>query len=375
MQNTEKKLKFFNQEFDEEIFKNLKKKLKDDSWINGKNIDILEKKLAKYLNTNKKVCSCNSGSDALMLSLLLDKHKTKDIYLTTPYSYIASSSIAKFLNLKIIYIDVEKNNFLLDLNSLENFLLNCPKKIKKRLRGIINVEIFGFTNNLVKLKSLSKKFNLSLIGDCAQSFGAYYKNKTTVNYYDYSVLSFYPTKIYSCYGDGGALILNKKKLNKAILLKNNGHKLKKKENCYVLGINSRLDNIQAYILNNRLNKLNSELETRKFNSELLKKNNPSFLKLPEFDNNVLSNNYIYAVYIKKNLREKFIKYMLKNNIECVVYYKKLLNENKTLRPIMKTKLNNATNCAKSLVCIPTNHKISKIEILKISNVIKNFKYN
>ena len=128
MQNIKKNIKFFTQEFDKNIFKNLKKKLKNDNWVNGKYVSIFEKKLEKYLNTNKKVCSCNSGSDALMLSLLLDKHKTKDIYLTTPYSYIASSSIAKFLNLKIIYIDVEKNNFLLDLNSLEKFLLNCPKK-------------------------------------------------------------------------------------------------------------------------------------------------------------------------------------------------------------------------------------------------------
>ena len=307
MQNIKKNIKFFTQEFDKDIFKNLKKKLKNDNWVNGKYVSIFEKKLEKYLNTNKKVCSCNSGSDALMLSLLLDKHKTKDIYLTTPYSYIASSSIAKFLNLKIIYIDVEKNNFLLDLNSLEKFLLNCPKKIKKRLRGIINVEIFGSTNNLVKLKNLSKKFNLSLIGDCAQSFGTFYKKRTTVNYYDYSVLSFYPTKIYSCYGDGGALVLNKKNLYKAILLKNNGHKQKKKENCYTLGINSRLDNIQAYILTERLNKLNLELKIRKFNNEFLKKNNPSFLKLPKFNNNVLSNNYIYAVYIKKKQERRIYK--------------------------------------------------------------------
>ena len=68
-----------------------------------------------------------------------------------------------------------------------------------------------------------------MIGDCAQSFGTFYKKRTTVNYYDYSVLSFYPTKIYSCYGDGGALVLNKKNLYKAILLKNNGHKQKKKK--------------------------------------------------------------------------------------------------------------------------------------------------
>ena len=150
---------------------------------------------------------------------------------------------------------------------------------------------------------------------------------------------------------------------------------RKKENCYTLGINSRLDNIQAYILTERLNKLNLELKIRKFNNEFLKKNNPSFLKLPKFNNNVLSNNYIYAVYIKKNRREEFIKYILKNNIECVTYYKKLLNENNILSPIIKTKLINASYCAKSLVCIPTHHKITKKQILKISDVIKNFKYN
>ena len=93
MQNIKKNIKFFTQEFDKNIFKNLKKKLKNDNWVNGKYVSIFEKKLEKYLNTNKKVCSCNSGSDALMLSLLLDKHKTKDIYLTTPYSYIASSML------------------------------------------------------------------------------------------------------------------------------------------------------------------------------------------------------------------------------------------------------------------------------------------
>ena len=164
-----------------------------DKWVGGYSINNLEIKLKNYFKTNKEVCTCNSGTDALQLALLLDKSKNKDknIYITSPFSYIASSSTIKHLGFEVIYIDVEKNNFVLDLNKLENFLKNCPRKIKNKLKGIINVEIFGITNDLIKLKKISKKYNLSLIGDCAQSFGTEFNNKKTVNYYDFSAISFY----------------------------------------------------------------------------------------------------------------------------------------------------------------------------------------
>ena len=374
MKNTNSKINFFVQDFNKKILKNLNKKLKDDKWVNGKYVSILERNIEKYLKTNKKICSCNSGSDALLLALLLDKHPKKNIYLTTSFSYIASSSIAKFLNLNIIYIDVSKDNYLLDLNKLENFLLNCSVKIKDKIRGIINVELFGQTNDLSKLNKIAKKYKLSLLGDCAQSFGTFYKEKSSINYYDYSVMSFYPTKVFSCYGDGGALAMNKNKLKEAQLLKNNGHEIYNKEKCKVLGVNSRLDNIQAYILYEKLKKLHLDLKIRKFNTQFLKLSNPSFLRLPKFNQNILSNNYIYSVYINKNIRERFIKYMFRNKIQCVVFYKKLLNECNILNPIIKTKLKNGIICSKSLVCIPTHNNISKKEIARISKVINKFNY-
>ena len=85
-------------------------------------------------------------------------------------------------------------------------------QIQKRLKGIINVELFGATCDLIKLKKIAYKNNLTLIGDCAQSLGTKFKNKSTISYYDYSFTSFYPTKVLSCYGDGGAVFL-KKNLN------------------------------------------------------------------------------------------------------------------------------------------------------------------
>lgn len=374
MQNTVSIINFFVQDFDKKILKNLNNKLKNDIWVNGKYVSKIERELAKYLKTNKKICSCNSGSDALLLALLLDKHPKKNIYLTTSFSYIASSSIAKFLNLKIIYIDVSKDNYLLDINKLRDFLSNCSIKIRNKIRGIINVELFGQTNELSELKKIAKKYGLSLIGDCAQSFGTIYKKKSTVNYYDYSTMSFYPTKVFSCYGDGGALLINKNKIKKANLLKNNGHEIYDKEKCKILGINSRLDNIQAYILYEKLKKLRLDMKIRKYNAEFLKINNPSFLKLPKFHKNVLSNNYIYSVYINRNIREKFIKYMQKNKIQCSIFYKKLLNESDILKPVIKTTLKNGIVCSNSLVCIPSHSNINKKEIARISKVINNFNY-
>lgn len=374
MQNIKPKINFFNQNFNKNILKNLSKKLKNDLWINGKFVNILEKNLEKFLKTSKKVSTCNSGSDALLLALLLDRHPKKNIYLTTPFSYIASSSIAKFLKLEVIYIDVSEDNYLLDIDKLEFFLKKCPLKIREKIRGVINVEIFGSTNNLIKLNKIAKKYKLSLIGDCAQSFGTKYKKKSSITYYDYSTLSFYPTKIYSCYGDGGAIVINKNKLHKSILLKNNGHEFQNKDNCKVLGINSRLDNIQAYILNENLKKINLTIKKRHNNFNILKKSNPSFLKLPVFDKNVDSNNYIYSVYINNKMRNQFIMHMKNNKIQCVVYYKKLLSQNLILKPIIKNKLTNAIHCSKSLVCIPSHENITKKEILKVSKIISNFKF-
>ena len=350
-------INFFDQDNNYKILKNINKYFKNDAWINGKIVRDFEKNVEKRLKSKLKACACNSGSDALLLALMLNKDKKKDIYLTTPLSYIASSSMAKFLGLNLIYIDVCKNNYLLDLNKLDFFLKDCPKKILKRINGIINVELFGSVNNLDQLKSISRKYNFSLIGDCSQSFGSKYKNQTTVNFYDFSIFSFYPTKLLSCYGDGGMLFVKKKFLKKAQLMRNNGHDLINKDNCKVLGFNSRMDGIQAYILNKKILLINKIIKKRKLFFLMLKKKVPEYLRLPIFDKNSQSNNYILSLYIKKEIRNYFIKYMKDNNIECKTFYNKLISSNKILKPIIKTDLSNAKKCSKTLVCIPSNDRI------------------
>ena len=158
-------INFFYQDNDRKILSKIYKNFKKDQWVNGNIVKTFENNFKKKLNSNSNSCSCNSGTDALKLAILLDKDEKKDIYLTSPYSYIATASVVKFLKLNIIYMDVEKDNFLLDLNKIEAFLKKAPKKIKERIKGIIFVELFGNTTDLPRLKKIAKKNNLSLIGD------------------------------------------------------------------------------------------------------------------------------------------------------------------------------------------------------------------
>lgn len=366
-------ISFFKQDVNKVLFKNALNNFKNDLWVNGKIVHKFENNLKKSLKIQHYVSSCNSGSDALLLSLLMDKNNKKDIYITTPISYLASSSIPRFLGLNLIYIDVEEDGYTMCLEKLEYFLKNCPIKIKRRLKGIINVELFGTTCDLIKLRKISFKNNLSLIGDCAQSLGTKFRNKSTISYYDFSFTSFYPTKVLSCYGDGGA-VFSKKNVKKLYLLKNNGHSFDDKSTCKELGINSRLDSIQAYILNSKLKKLNKIIILKRKFHEILRKYIKDKYNFPKSKKEIKSNSYVFPMRVPSKSRSKFIKYMKLNNVECKVFYSKIIPDNKLLKPIVKTNLKNAKKLTKTLVCVPSHSELKIKDIHKIGALIKKFNF-
>lgn len=344
----------------------------ETAWVNGGEIKNLEKQIRKILKTKKEVCACNSGSDALLLTLQHLKKKDKDIIITTPISYIASSSIAKFLGYEIIYIDVDINNYLLDLDKLDNFLKNINKKIKSRIAGVIFVELFGNTGDLKKLSRICNKYKIWSLGDCAQSLGTEYNNKSSLDYYDFAISSFYPTKIISAYGDGGIIFLPQKFKNKFEMLKNNGHNLTDKTKCEILGINSRLDTIQAYILNHKIKNFKNYLVHNKTNFKIYNKNLKNFLKLPELNKKSSTNGYLYSFRIDKKLVKNFLNFMRINGIEARQFYARSLPENKVLKPIIKTDLRNAKKCSAEIISIPSRASLKNYEKNKILDTIKNF---
>ena len=367
-------INIFNLNNSAKVFKNIVEKIKDNEsgWVNGKQIKIFEEQIKKKLNTNKEVCTCNSGSDALLLTLQHLKKKNKDIIITTPISYIASSSIAKFLGYEIIYIDIDKNNYLLDLNKLDNFLRNINSKIRNRIAGVIFVEIFGNTGNLNQLLNICKKYKIWSLGDCAQSLGTEFNKKTSVDFYDYAISSFYPTKIISAFGDGGIIFTSKKSKDTLEMLKNNGHSLTDKTKCEVLGINSRLDTIQAYILNYKINKFKDYLKKNRQNFKYFNKELKNYLKLPKLDPKSNTNGYLYSFTLPKKLVKKFLLFMKTNKIEARQFYNRSLPENKILRPFIKTDLSIAKRFSKEIISIPSRANLKNDEKNKIINTIKKF---
>jgi len=367
-------INIFNLNNSAKNLKNIVNKINFDetAWVNGGEIKNLEKQTRKILKTKKEVCTCNSGSDALLLTLQHLKREDKDIIITTPISYIASSSIAKFLGYEIIYIDVDINNYLLDLDKLDNFLKNINKKIKSRIAGVIFVELFGNTGDLKRLSKICNKYKIWSLGDCAQSLGTEYNNKSSLDYYDFAISSFYPTKIISAYGDGGIIFLPQKFKNKFEMLKNNGHNLTDKTKCELLGINSRLDTIQAYILNHKIKNFKNYLIDNRKNFKIYNKNLKNFLNLPELNKKSSTNGYLYSFRIDKKLVKNFLNFMKINRIEARQFYARSLPENKVLKPIIKTDLRNAKKCSAEIISIPSRASLKNYERNKILDTIKNF---
>lgn len=367
-------IKFFDfNNYNKQILSSLQ--IKQLAWVNGKEIFEFEKKLRKTLNTKNLAITCNSGSDALFLSLIYLKriNPQKNIIITTPFSYIASSSIPKFLGFELIYIDLDIKDYLLDLHKLELFLDNTEKSTKSKIAGIIFVEIFGGTKNLNKLKKIAKKNNLWVLGDCAQSLGTKFKNNPSLEYYDIAITSFYPTKILGAVGDGGAIFLkNISQYKNIFLLKNNGHELINKDECLKIGVNSRLDTLQSVVLQKKLKDLKNIFNRKNEIIKYYNQNLKNYVQITKYENNVKSNNYIYSFMVEKNFKNKLIHYLKKKSIEAKVIYKKLLSQNKVLKSKTITELETAKIVRDQLVSIPSHPNLSDAEVEKISKEIKNF---
>jgi UDP-2-acetamido-2-deoxy-ribo-hexuluronate aminotransferase len=229
--------------------------------------------------------------------------------------------------------------------------------------------------NFDQLKKISLKYNLSLIEDAAQSFGAQYFKKKSGNLGDISCLSFYPTKSLGCYGDGGAIVTNNKRIyDKLKSIRVHGQS-KKIGNFDRIGITGRLDTIQATILLTKLKRFSKELENRtkiakNYNYELKyldKIKTPSFLK------NLKSAWTVYTILLdSKKTRNKLINNLKKNKIQFGIYYKKPFHKQKVFKYLKldESKFPVSENISKRCLSIPIDSYLTQNEQRKIINVIK-----
>lgn len=233
--------------------------LKSQQYILGPEVKELEKEIAAYCES-KYAIGCASGSDAILLALMAYEIGEGDEVITTPYTFFATAGAVARLGAKPVFVDIEEGTFNLDVSQLE-------AAITPRTKAIMPIHLFGQCAGMDEINEIAGRFNLPVIEDAAQAIGAEYGGRRTGSLGDVAAFSFYPSKNLGGAGDGGMLTTNDGVVaEKLFALRAHGAK-KKYFHDYV-GVNSRLDSLQAAILRVKMKYLDSWSNKRKANAEL-----------------------------------------------------------------------------------------------------------
>ena len=233
--------------------KAMQKVLSEGAYINGPEIGIFADNLADYLNINH-VIPCGNGTDALCLALMALDLNRGDEVIVPAFNFIAAAEAVVLLGLVPVFTDVNAENFNVDAESV-------AKKITSKTKAIIVVHLFGAAADMDPIMALAEEHQIQVIEDVAQSLGSEYKGRKLGTIGMIGCTSFFPTKNLACFGDGGAVFTSDTKLaGKVKMLANHGQK-KKYQHQYI-GVNSRLDTIQAAILIHQLKHLDDNIEKR-----------------------------------------------------------------------------------------------------------------
>ena len=351
------------------ILKDVEKVIKGCDFTLGKKVDEFEQKIKKMINA-KYVVSVGSGTDALMLSLKALGIKEGDEVITTPYTFYATIGAIVTAGAKPVFVDV-KDDYNIDETKIE-------KKINSKTKAILPVHWSGRVCEMNFIQKLSKKYSIPIIEDACHAILGKYKGEFAGKLGDFGCFSMHPLKNLNIWGDGGFVVLKKKKDYKKMLLLRN-HGLVNRNKTLIFGYNSRLDTVQAVVALSSLKKLSNITSKRIKNSLYLDK------KLKNFKNIFLKKRkkylkevfHLYEFRTKnKKIRDNLMKELIKNNVDAKIHYPicmhlqpaaKYLKYKKGDFPI-------AENIAETTISLPVHEFINNKKLEKIIKIIeKNFK--
>jgi UDP-2-acetamido-2-deoxy-ribo-hexuluronate aminotransferase len=233
-------------------------------YIMGPEIKELEERLAAYVGV-KHVITCSSGTDALLMPLMAYGVGPGDAIFTTPFTFIATAEVVQLLGATPVFVDIEPRTFNLDPEALEKATVNLhknPQTAALKPKGIITVDLFGQPAPYDRINALARQHGLFVLEDAAQSFGATYQGRKTCSLADVAATSFFPAKPLGCYGDGGAVFTDDDDMAaRLISIRVHGQGSNKYDNVR-LGINGRLDTLQAAVLLAKLDIFDQEVQAR-----------------------------------------------------------------------------------------------------------------
>lgn len=366
--------------------------LESGAYINGPYTKELESKLAKYLDV-KHVIGVANGTDALVIALEALGIKEGDEVITTPFTFFATAEAISVVGAKPVFVDVSLDDFNIDVNKIE-------EAITERTKAIMPVHIFGIPADMDKINEIAKKYNLYVIEDACQAIGAKYRDKMVGGLGDVACFSFFPTKNLGTYGDGGLITTNSDEIASicralkahgsgvngeiAFNLLNDIKEEVEEDKCtndtvynpkkyynYLIGHNSRLDEIHAGILSVKLDCLdgwnNQRIKNARYFDENLKDTDLKLMKLDENNKNV------YHMYIvQSENREELTKKLDEAGIGYGVYYPVPLHLQKVYKDLgyKVGDLPNAEYLSTRTLAIPIDPEMTEEERKYIVEILK-----
>jgi len=353
----------YNQ-FKKEIHQAIDSVLESGRYILGENVASFEREFADYIGCQYGV-GVNSGTDALMLALSCIDLKPGDEIITTPFTAIPTFSAIRHVGAKPVFVDIDPDTFLIDLNKLKNALTQATK-------AIIPVHLFGNAVDVENLRDLVGP-DVYILEDCAQSHGASVRGRKTGSLGDIAAFSFYPTKNLGGYGDGGMVLTNNKDFADLIRLRRM-YGMVNKDEIVIDGINSRLDELQAAILRVKLkylDKMNIQRrELATLYASLLDKN---IIQLQAEKEGVYSVYHVYCVLCNGN-RDDLVTFMADLNIQTNVYYPLPLYLQKSFQSVYKThpSLPVVERVSQHIIALPLYPEISEKLVHEVVSRIDQF---
>ena len=300
--------------------RNIHKVLYHGQYILGPEVRKLEKNLANFAGV-KHAITCASGTDALLMALMAFNVGPGDAVFTTPFTFIATAEVIALLGATPIFVDIDARTFNIDPVKLGSKIQQVKSEEKYHLRGIIPVDLFGLPADYDEIMSIAKEENLFVLEDAAQGFGAIYKGRRAGSLAHVAATSFFPAKPLGCYGDGGAIFTDDDDLADIIFsIRVHGKGSHKYENIRV-GVNGRLDTLQAAILIPKLDLFSDELKRRQQIAQVYSEeieNSASKLECPFIPPDVES---AWAQYsLLSDERDLIMEGLNSEGIPSVVYY-------------------------------------------------------
>jgi|TARA_S200000501_G_C20835342_1_gene749101 dTDP-4-amino-4,6-dideoxygalactose transaminase len=356
-----------------QVNREIKKVINSSSFINGPIVKEFQNNLQKYVDV-KHVIPCANGTDALQIALMALELKSGDEIITTNFSFASTIEVILLLGLKPVVVDIDPRTFNINPSLIQD-------KITDKTKAIIPVHLYGQSCRMEEILEIANKNNLQIIEDNAQALGSKYKfansqRQMSGSIGDIATTSFFPSKNLGCYGDGGAIFTNSDNL----AYKMRGivnHGMYERYYHDEIGVNSRLDSIQAAILNVKLKYLDKYNKRRQ---EAANHYNAAFenidqIEVPFIESDIDSHVYHqYTLKIINGKRDELADHLLKNNIPFGIYYPLGFHEQKAYKQEFVSDNDfPVTNKVKNqVISLPMHTELSKKQIKFISNTIISF---